>query len=187
MIVAKYLFVTTFMNGFRWSISVSSSIKNSWNDRRPTLATESSDVNANADTARLISVNTSECGRPITDRKFAIAPAKIWGCVVSPCAAASPLAKDATAISAITASILSINIAPNDTGSMFFSFLICLDAVPEDTSEWKPETAPQAIVTNKIGNIYCPSTLKLVNAWRLQDGFATNTPTTAPTIIKIKR
>ena len=50
------------------------------------------------------------------------------------------------------------------TGIMFFSFLICLDAVPEDTSEWKPETAPQAIVTNKIGNIYCPSTLKLVNA-----------------------
>ena len=47
---------------------------------------------------------------------------------------------------------------------MFFSFLICLEAVPEDTREWKPETAPQAIVTNKIGNMYCPSTLKLVKA-----------------------
>lgn len=45
--------------------------------------------------------------------------------------------------------------APNETGSMFFSFFICLDAVPDDTSEWKPETAPQAIVTNKIGNRYC--------------------------------
>ena len=42
---------------------------------------------------------------------------------------------------------------------MFFSFLICLDAVPEDTSEWKPETAPQAMVTNRIGN-----TLQLVFA-----------------------
>ena len=85
------------------------------------------------------------------------------------------------------ASILSISIAPKETGSIFFSFLICLDAVPEDTREWKPETAPQAIVTNKIGNIYCPSTLKLVNALRLQDGFATNTPITAPTIINISR
>ena len=35
---------------------------------------------------------------------------------------------------------------------MFFSFLICFDAVPEDTSEWKPETAPQAIVTKRIGS-----------------------------------
>ena len=107
--------------------------------------------------------------------------------MVSPCAAASPSAKDATAISAIIASILSISIAPKETGSMFFSFLICFDAVPEDTSEWKPETAPQAIVTKRIGNIYCPSTLKLVNALRLQDGLAANTPITAPTIIKISR
>ena len=83
------------------------------------------------------------------------------------------------------ASMLSMSIAPNETGSMFFSFLICLDAVPEDTREWKPETAPQAIVTNRIGNIYCP--LKLVKAFRLQEGLATNTPITAPTIIKISR
>ena len=41
-----------------FSSSVSESRKNSWNDRRPTLATESRDVSANADTARLISVNT---------------------------------------------------------------------------------------------------------------------------------
>ena len=187
MTVAKYLFVTTFRNGLMFSSSVSESRKNSWNDRRPTLATESREVSANADTARLIRVNTSECGRPTTERKFAIAPAKICGCVVSPCAAASPSAKDATAISAMMASILSISIAPKETGSIFFSFLICLDAVPEDTSEWKPETAPQAMVTNRIGNIYCPSTLKLVNAFRLQEGLATNTPITAPTIIKMSR
>ena len=65
--------------------------------------------------------------------------------------------------------------------------LLTQDAVPEDTSEWKPETAPQAMVTNRIGNIYCPSTLKLVNAFRLQEGLATNTPITAPTIMKISR
>ena len=29
---------------------------------------------------------------------------------------------------------------------MFFSLLICLEAVPEDTSEWNPDTAPHAIV-----------------------------------------
>ena len=69
-----------------------------------------------------------------------------------------------TAISAVMARRLSNSMAPKDTGSMFFSFLICLEAVPEDTREWKPETAPQAIVTNKIGNMYCPSTLKLVKA-----------------------
>ena len=37
----------------------------------------------------------------------------------------------------------------------FCSFFICLEAVPDDTREWKPETAPQAIVTKKIGNRYC--------------------------------
>ena len=187
IIVAKYLLVITFKNGFIFSSSVSESRKNSWKERRPTRATESSDVSANADTARLINVNTNEWDKPITERKFAIAPAKICGWVVSPCAAASPSAKDATAISAMMASMLSMSIAPNETGSMFFSFLICLDAVPEDTREWKPETAPQAIVTNRIGNIYCPSTLKLVKAFRLQEGLATNTPITAPTIIKISR
>ncbi len=55
--------------------------------------------------------------------------------------------------------MLSISMAPKDTGSMFFSFLICLDAVPEETREWKPDTAPQAMVTNRIGNRYWPSTL----------------------------
>ena len=112
--------------------------------------------------------------------------------MVSPCAAASPFPNDATAINARIASILSINMAPNETGSMFFSFLICLEAVPDDTSEWNPETAPQAIVTNKIGNIYCGFPFasgieNAVNASRLHAGFATNTPITAPRIIKINR
>ena len=92
MIVAKYLFVTTFWNGVIFSSVTPSSKKNSWNERRPTLATESSDVKAKAETARLINVNTKLCGKPTADKKFAIAPAKICGCVVKPCAAASPFA-----------------------------------------------------------------------------------------------
>ena len=56
--VAKYLFVTTLRKGLMFSSSVSSSMKNSWKERRPTRATESRDVNANAETARLIKVNT---------------------------------------------------------------------------------------------------------------------------------
>ena len=53
--------------------------------------------------------------------------------------------------SAITPSKLSRSIAPKETGNISFSFLICFEAVPEETSAWKPETAPQAIVTNKYG------------------------------------
>lgn len=69
---------------------------------------------------------------------------------------------------------------------MLFIF-ICFEAVPDETSEWKPETAPHARVTNNIGNKYCPLTLKLVKAGRFIGGFATNTPTTAATIIATRR
>ena len=62
------------------------------------------------------------------------------------------VAANPTQTNAITARKLSRSIAPKETGSIAFSFLICLDAVPEETSEWKPDTAPQAIVTNKVGN-----------------------------------
>ena len=51
----------------------------------------------------------------------------------------------------------------------------------------EPETAPHAIVTNKIGNKYCPSTLKPLNAARLHDGLATNTPIIAPNNHKYKQ
>lgn len=40
---------------------------------------------------------------------------------------------------------------------------------------------------DSIKDAYCPSTLKLVNAFRLQEGLATNTPITAPTIMKMSR
>ena len=83
--------------------------------------------------------------------------------------------------------MLSISMAPKDTGSIFFSFLICLDAVPEDTREWNPDTAPQAIVTKRIGNIYCPSTLNPLKEFRLQEGLEINTPAIAATIINTSR
>ena len=67
-----------------------------------------------------------------------------------------------------------------------------VEDVPEETRLGKPETAPQATVTNKIGNIYCGFPFasgieNAVNASRLHAGFATNTPITAPRIIKINR
>ena len=76
--------------------------------------------------------------------------ANTWGGV--PAGSPSLVASAPTAISAVMAKRLSSSIAPKETGSMFFSFLICLLAVPEDTSAWKPDTAPQAMVTNRVGN-----------------------------------
>ena len=43
---------------------------------------------------------------------------------------------------------------------MLRSFLICLEAVPEETREWNPETAPQAMVTKRKGNRLWPLTIK---------------------------
>ena len=69
-----------------------------------------------------------------------------------PAGSPSCVATNPAAISAVMARRLSKSMAPKDTGSMFFSFLICLEAVPEATREWKPDTAPQAMVTNSAGN-----------------------------------
>ena len=70
---------------------------------------------------------------------------------------------------------------------MSFSFLICFEAVPEETREWNPDTAPQAIVTKRIGNSIWPSTLKPVKAARFTSGLETNTPMTAAAIMNISR
>ena len=51
-----------------------------------------------------------------------------------------------------TASKLSKSIAPKPTFGISFSLVIALEEVPEETRLWKPDTAPQATVTNKIGN-----------------------------------
>ena len=91
-----------------------------------------------------------ESGIPNVVRNMAMALANTCGGV--PVGRPSLVASAPTAISAVMAKRLSNSMAPKDTGSMFFSFLICLLAVPEDTSAWKPDTAPQAIVTNRVGN-----------------------------------
>ena len=70
---------------------------------------------------------------------------------------------------------------------MLFSFLICLEAVPEETREWKPDTAPQAMVTKRKGNRVCPLTVKPEKAGRLTSGRAAKTPMTAATIMATSR
>ena len=56
--------------------------------------------------------------------------------------------------------------------------------VPEDTRLWKPETAPQATVTNRIGNMSPSFSLwKPVYMGRFMVGWATKSPSTAPAIM----
>ena len=60
------------------------------------------------------------------------------------------------------------------------------EEVPEDTKLWNPETAPQATVTNNIGNKSPSWSLwNPVNTGRFIVGCATNNPITAPAIIPI--
>lgn len=51
-----------------------------------------------------------------------------------------------------TASKLSNNMAPIPTFGISFSLEMVLEDVPEETRLWKPDIAPQATVTNRIGN-----------------------------------
>ena len=78
-------------------------------------------------------------------------------------------------------------IDPYPTQSISFSLLTVLDDVPEDTRLWNPETAPQAIVINNVGNKLFPPTLNPLNAGKFIAGCATNTPRTAPMIIPTNR
>ena len=67
---------------------------------------------------------------------------------------------------------------------MSFSFSMVLEEVPEDTRLWKPETAPQATVTKRIGNKSPRLSLwKPVYTGRFMVGWATRMPTTAPRIM----
>ena len=91
-------------------------------------------------------------GSPTFVRKVAIEEANT--CAGVPSGRPELDAAKPTHTSAMTAKKLSKSMAPKETGSIAFSFLICLDAVPEETSEWKPDTAPQAMVTNNVGNKY---------------------------------
>ena len=73
---------------------------------------------------------------------------------------------------------------PYPTCNISFSFLICLLLVSLETKEWKPLTAPHAIVTNNVGNKYDPvSVVNPVKAGVSIVGLLTKTPTTAATII----
>ena len=59
-----------------------------------------------------------------------------------------------------------------------------MEEVPEETRLWKPETAPQATVTKRIGNMFPSfSFVKPVYIGRFMFGCATTIPTTAPRII----
>ena len=62
----------------------------------------------------------------------------------------------------------------------------CLEVVPEETREWKPEMAPQAMVVKSTGKMGLPApvsglvTTKVLTAGRLSmEGWARNTATTA--------
>ena len=69
----------------------------------------------------------------------------------------------------------------------YLDIFTCLDDVSDDTKLWNPDTAPQAIVTNNVGNNKFPLTSNPLNAFKFIDGFATITPKTAPTIIAISK
>ncbi|CRH73648.1 Uncharacterised protein [Chlamydia trachomatis] len=56
------------------------------------------------------------------------------------------------AIIAMMATKDSVNIAPYPIGRACDSRSIILGVVPEETSAWNPDTAPQAIVMNRNGN-----------------------------------
>ena len=92
-----------------------------------------------------------------------------------------------TATSAITPRRDSTSIAPYEMGSMSDSFSTCLEAVSEDTSEWKPETAPHATVTKRIGKREPADVMNPENAGRSIGGLDAKIPTTAAAIIAMRR
>ena len=80
-------------------------------------------------------------------------------------------------------SALSMSMEPKPTRRASRSLFSCLDVVPEATSEWKPEMAPQATVTNRAGKRYWPLTSKEVKAGSSMTGCAATMPTTAASIM----
>ncbi|OPY04666.1 MAG: hypothetical protein A4E61_00624 [Syntrophorhabdus sp. PtaB.Bin184] len=74
------------------------------------------------------------------------------------------------------ASIISTNMTPAPTGRASSSFSSCR-AVPElDTMLCQPEIAPQAIVTNMMGQTGPMGIEKLVTAGRVKSGCRTKIP-----------
>ena len=98
---------------------------------RPILATESRDVNANADTHMVINTVANCTGTPIFSRNPATPAEKMANGVPSgfvPFTATAP-----TTIKATTPSSVSTTIAPYPTIGICFSLLIVFDDVPEET------------------------------------------------------
>ena len=166
--VEKYLFVTNFLTPVRSEPSAASPMNNSWNDIRPILATESRDVNASAEKHIVIKQVATCLGIPSSVKNPATFPEKIWNGV--PSGILPPTAAAPTTTKAITPNKDSTIIDPYPTQSMSFSLLTVLDDVPEDTKLWNPETAPQAIVINNVGNKLFPPTLNPLNAGKFIAG-----------------
>ena len=70
---------------------------------------------------------------------------------------------------------------------MSASFEIIFELVPLETRLWKPETAPQAIVTKRIGKSGWFLTSKPTKAGSSIDGLMTMTPITPAAIMPIRR
>src|SRR5207247_6044303 len=101
---------------------------------------------------------------------------------------------EAAAIRAITATKLSSSIDPYPTANAWRSRASNLGVVPEEISEWNPETAPQAMVIKQNGKILpvkigpVPST-KRVNGGSFSSGrrniIPTASSTTTPSFTKV--
>src|SRR6476660_3852447 len=98
----------------------------------------------------------------------------------------TPGCSEAAAIRAMTATKLSSSMEPYPTDSAWRSRASSLGVVPEEMSEWNPETAPQAMVIKQNGKILpakmgpVPST-KRVKAGSFNSGRSTRMPTASST------
>ena len=94
------------------------------------------------------------------------------------CLPASFLLRPApTAITTRAATVDSMIIAPYPIRQAWASLSSCLQVVPEDTTEWKPEMAPQAMVIKRKGKMggASPGALVLM-AGATRGGWARNRP-----------
>ena len=82
------------------------------------------------------------------------------------------------AVSAITATNDSASMPPKPMKRACDSFSIILGVVPDEISEWKPDTAPQAMVMNRNGNSWPENTGPLPSRKRVVAGIASVGATT---------
>ena len=116
-----------------------------------------------------------------------MAPAKIWGCVVRPWAAASPFREGCNGDQCQDSQH---TFHQHCTVGYRQHVALTLDLLGCGSGGYQRVEAGNGTAGN--GNKQdreqvLPSTLNPVKASRLRDGLDTNTPTTAPTIMKISR